>query len=86
VEEDIYKHVEQCPACAKILLSEMRNSSTMKLFPALETCSRLARDLLGPLTTRSVDKMHEMVIYDRFTKLTRAILLRHSTALTVASA
>jgi len=33
---DVYKHVEQCPACAKNRLSERRNTSTMKLLPALE--------------------------------------------------
>jgi len=32
---DVYKHVEQCPACAKNRLSERRHTSTMKLFPAL---------------------------------------------------
>jgi len=28
---DVYKHVEQCPACAKNRLSERRHTSTMKL-------------------------------------------------------
>jgi len=43
---DVYKHVEQCPACAKNRLSERRHTSKMKLFPALEPFSGLAVDLL----------------------------------------
>jgi len=46
---DVYKHVEQCPACLKNRLSERRHTSTMKLFPALEPFSGLAMDLVGPL-------------------------------------
>jgi len=83
---DVYKHVEQCTACAKNLLSEKRHTSTMKLFPALEPFSGLAMDLLGPLTTSRGGHKHVLVICDRFTKMTRAIPLRDATALTVSSA
>jgi len=83
---DIFQHGEQCLACAKNRLSERRHTSTMKLFPALEPFSRLALDLLGPLTTSRGGHKHVLVICDRFTKLTRAIPLRDATALTVSSA
>jgi len=83
---DVYKHVEQCPACAKNSLSERRHTSTMKLFPALEPFSGLPMDLLGPLTTSRGGHKHVLVICDRFTKLTQAIPLRDATALTVSSA
>jgi len=83
---DVYKHVEQCPACAKNRLSERRHTSTMKLFPALEPFPGLAMDLLGPLTTSRGGHRHVLVICDRFTKLTRAISLRDAKALTVSSA
>jgi len=83
---DVYKHVKQCPACAKNRLSEIRHTSTMKLFPALEPFSGLEMDLLGPLTTSRGGHKHVLVICDRFTKLTRAIPLRDATALTVSSA
>jgi len=83
---DVYKHVEQCPACAKNRLSERRHTSTMKLFPALEPFSGLAMDLLGPFTTSRGGQEHVLVICDRFTKLTRAIPLQDGTALTVSSA
>jgi len=83
---DEYKHVEQCPACAKNHLSERRHTSTMKLFPALEPFSGLAMDFLGPLTTSRGGHKHVQVTCDRFTKLTRAIPLRDATALTVSSA
>jgi len=83
---DVYKHVEQCPACAKNRLSERRHTSTIKLFPPLEPLSGLAVDLLGPLTTSKGGHKHVLIICDRFTKLTRAIPLWDATALTVSSA
>jgi len=83
---DVYKHVEQCPACAKNRLSQRRHTSTMKQFPALDPFSGLAMDLLGPLTTSRGGHKHVLVICDRFTKLTRAIPYRDATALTVSSA
>jgi len=83
---DVYRHVEQCPACAKNRISERRHTSTMKLTPALEPSSGLAMDLLGPLTTSRGGHKHVLVICDPFTKLTRAIPFRDATALTVSSA
>jgi len=82
---DVYKDVEQCPACAKNRLSERRHTSTMKLFPAFEPFSRIAMDLLSPLTTSRGGHKHVPVICDRFTKLTRAIPLRDATVLMVSS-
>jgi len=83
---DVYKLVEQCPACAKTRLSERRHTSTMKLFRALEPFSGLEMDLLGPLTTSRGGHKYVLVICDRFTKLARAIPSRDATALTVSSA
>ena len=83
---EVYKHVEQCPACAKTRLSERRHTSTMRLFPALEAFSGLAMDLLGPLIPSRGGHKHVLVICDRFTNLTQAIPLRDATALTVSSA
>ena len=51
---DVYKHVEQCPACAMNRLSERRHTSEMKLFPALEPFSGLAMDPLPALTRKGV--------------------------------
>jgi len=83
---DVYKHVEQCPACAKNSLSERKHTTLMRLFPADEPFSGLSMDLLGPLPTSKGGHKHVLVICDRFTKLTRAIPLRETTVLTVASA
>ena len=55
----------------------------MRLFPALEPFGELAMDWLGPLTTSRGGHKHVLVIFDLFTKLTRAIPLRDATALTV---
>jgi len=83
---DVYKHVEQCPACAKNRLSEKTHTTVMKLFTADEHFSGLAMDLLGPLPTSKGGNKHVLVICDRFNKVTRSIPLRKATALTVASA
>jgi len=82
---DVYKHVEQCPACAKNRLSERMHTSTMKLLPALEPFSGLAMDILGPLNTSRGGHKHVLVICDRFTKLTRAIPSRGATVLRISS-
>jgi len=83
---DVYKHVDQCPACAKNRLSERKHTTMMKLFTADEPFSGLAMDLLGPLPTSRGGHKHALIICDRFPKLTRAIPLREATALTVESA
>ena len=83
---DVYKHVKQCPACAKNRLLERKHTTMMKLFTADEPFSGLAMDLLGPLPTSKGGHKHVLVICDRFTKLTRAISMREATALAVASA
>jgi len=84
--EDVYKHVEHCPACTKYRVSERRHTYTMKLFPALEPFPGLAMDLVGPLTTSRGGHKHVLVMCDRFTKLTRFIPLRDATRLTISSA
>jgi len=83
---DLYKHVEQCPVCAKNRLSERKHTTVMNIFTADEPFSGLAMDFLGPLFTSKGGHKHVLVICDRFIKLTRAIPLREATALTVASA
>jgi len=83
---DVYKHVEQCPACAKNRLSERNHTTVMQLFTADDPFSGLAMDLMGPLPTSKRGRKHVLVMRDRFTKLTRPIPLREATALTVASA
>ena len=83
---DVYKHVEQCPACARNRLSDRKHTTVLKLFTADEPFSGLAMDLFGPLLTSRGGHKYVLVIWDRFNKLTRAIHLREATALTVESA
>jgi len=86
MDVDVFKRVEQCPACAKNRLSEKKHTTVMNLFTAEEPFSGLDMGLSGPLPTSKRGQKHVLVICDRFTKLTRAIPLREATALTVASA
>jgi len=83
---DVYKHVEQCPACAKNRLSERKHTTVLKLITADEPFSGLAMDLLGTQPTSKGGHKNVLVIFDRFTMLARAIPLREATALTMASA
>jgi len=58
---DVYKNVEQCPACAKTRLSERERTTVMKLFTADEPLSGLAMDLFGPLPTSKRELKHVLV-------------------------
>jgi len=82
----VYKHVEQCPTCAKNRLSERKHTMVMKLFTADEPFSGLAKNHQGPLPTSKGGHKHVLVFCDRLTMVTRAIPMREATALTVASA
>ena len=79
---DLYKHVQQCPTCAKHRLSERTHTTVLELFTADEPFSGLAMDLFGPLPASKGGQKHVPVIRDRFTKLTRANTFREATALT----
>lgn len=81
----VYAWVAKCPGCAKNRLQERRHTSLMRHFPATESFSGLAMDLLGPFL--ETDRGHNVILVmsDRFTKLTRALPLRETIALVVAS-
>lgn len=82
----VYAWVAKCTGCAKNRLHERRHTPLMRLFPATEPFSGLAMDLLGPFPETDRGYSMILVISDRFTKLTRALPLRETTALVVASA
>ena len=82
---DVYAWVAQCSGCARNRVHGQTHTSLMRLFPATEPFSGLAMDLLGPLPTSRNGHRFILVICDRFTKLTRAIPLKVTTALAIAS-
>ncbi len=72
--------------CAKERVKLRRHSKWLKLFPATRPLEFVSIDILGPF--RKTKNGHEnlLVITDRYSKLTRAVPLRSTTAHAVATA
>ena len=83
---DAYQTVRNCASCAATRGTRVRHQKDLKLFPAAGPLEFVAMDLLGPLPKTTHGNRHVLVMTDRFTKLTRSIPLRTTTASVVASA
>lgn len=83
---DVYGWVAACATCAKNSLMINRQTHPMRLFPAREPFAAIAMDLLGPLPKTQTGHEYLLVMCDRFTKLTRAVPLKDTTAMDVVSA
>jgi len=83
---DLYDFIRQCPPCAKNRLQERRHTSPMTVFPPKESLTEVGIDILGPLLITVDSNQYVFVMSDRFSKLTRTVVLRHITAVMVASA
>lgn len=57
----------------------------MKLFPGTEPLESVAMDLLGPSKETAPENFFILVIANWFTKMTRRVPLRNTTAATVAA-
>jgi Integrase zinc binding domain len=84
--KDVEDMVRQCTLCAKNRVQERERVSMMKLFPANEPLEFDAIDILGPLPKTVHGNRFLLVISDRFSKLTRTIPMRTTTALAVSKA
>jgi Integrase zinc binding domain/Integrase core domain/Chromo (CHRromatin Organisation MOdifier) domain len=84
--QDVENTVKQCAQCARNNVQERQHANYMKLFPANEPLEYVAIDLLGPLPKTAHGNRYLLVISDRFSKLTRTVPLRTTTALVVAKA
>jgi len=83
---DVFGWVAACPTCAKNRLKGTQSTAPMRLFPATEPVAALAIDLPGPLPRTPEGYEYILVLYIRFTKVTRAVLLKDISALDVLSA
>jgi transposase InsO family protein len=83
---DIEDAVRSCEQCARNNVHEMTRVSHMQLFPAHEPLEFVAIDIFGPLPKTAHGNRFLLVISDRFSKLTRTIPVRTTTALAVAKA
>ena len=83
---DAFSTVRNCTSCAATRGTLVKNQKDLKLFPAAGPLEFVAMDLLGPLPKTAHGNQHVLVITDRFSKLTRSIPLRTTTASVVANA
>jgi RNase H-like domain found in reverse transcriptase/Reverse transcriptase (RNA-dependent DNA polymerase)/Integrase zinc binding domain/Integrase core domain/Chromo (CHRromatin Organisation MOdifier) domain/Retroviral aspartyl protease len=84
--EDILETVRQCPVCSKGRITLTRHTNFLELFPAKAPLESVAMDILGPLPKTRHGNRFLLVIADRYSKLTRTVPLRTTTALVVAQA
>jgi transposase InsO family protein len=83
---DIADTVRTCTTCAKNRIKERTHTSFLKLFPASAPLEYVAIDILGPLPKTGHGNRFLLVMTDRFSKLTRTVPLRTTTALVCARA
>ena len=83
---DAFSTVRNCTSCTATRGTLVKNQKEIKLFPAAGPLEFVAMDLLGPLPKTTHRNQHFLVITDRFSKLTRCIPLRTTTASVVANA
>jgi hypothetical protein len=86
VYKDFEETVRQCAQCAQNLVQWQRKIILMDLIPANEPLAFVAIDILGPLPKTVHGNRFLLVISDRFSKLTKTIPMRTTTALAVAEA
>jgi hypothetical protein len=82
--KDVEETVRHCTVCAKNRVTERKRTSFLKLFPANGPLEFVAMDILGPLPKTEHGNRFLLVISDRFSKLTRTVPLRTTTALVVS--
>jgi Integrase zinc binding domain/Integrase core domain len=83
---DVADTVRNCHACARNRIKERNKTSYLKLFPASSPLEYVSIDLLGPLPKTAHRNRFLLVMTDRFSKLTRTVPLRSTTAYVVAKA
>jgi Integrase zinc binding domain len=88
--KNMYREIEDavrsCEQCARNNVQERIRVNKMQLFTAHEPLEFVAIDILGPPTKTPHGNRFLLVISDRFSKLTRTIPMRTTTALAVAKA
>jgi hypothetical protein len=83
---EIEDAVRSCEQCARNNVHERSRVNNMQLFTAQNPLEFVAIDILGPLPKTAHGNRFLLVISDRFSKLTRTIPMRTTTALAVEKA
>ena len=74
------------PDFAKARIKLRKHNSELKTFPPSGPLEYIATDLLGELPHKPRGNRHLLVLTDRYSKLTRTVQLKRTTAETVAQA
>jgi len=82
---DIHTTITKCTTCARNRLPLWRNITPMTLFPATEPLRELSVDIFGPTPAYKTGNRFILVITDRFTTLTKCVVFRRITDISVAS-
>ena len=82
----MYDLVASCASCSRNRIAPWRHPAMLTLFPATDPFASLFMDLLGPLTETKTWNFFLPIIFDRFSKLVRAVVLAGTTATDVSSA
>ena len=83
---DVADTIRQCDVCSRNRIKERTRTSYLKLFPASSPLTYVSIDILGPLPKTNHGNRFLLVMTDRFSKLTRTVPLRSTSAYAVAKA
>ena len=83
---DAFAVARDCRSCRRIRGTRFTYQKYLKLFPAAGPLEFVGMDLLGPFPKSKKGYLYILVITDRFSKMTRAIPMRSTTAASVAQA
>jgi len=82
---DIHSTITKCTTCAQSRLALRRHTTPLTQFPATAPLSELSVDIFGPILASKKGNRFILVITDRFAKLTKCVVLRRITAMSVTS-
>ena len=77
--EDLIQHVPTCRSCVKFQGVKGTMQNLTKFFQPSGPLKNIAIDLLGPLSKTRNGNKYIVVISDRYSKLTRAVIMRKTT-------
>lgn len=77
---DVHAVARDCASCTHMRGTVFNHQKCLKLFPASGSLEFVAMDLLGPLSKSKGGFTSVLVITDHFSKLTRAIPMKSTTA------
>lgn len=81
---NFWNKAKTCVSCAKIRVTTARYHSKLKLFSAAGPLEFVAMHILGSMPRSTFENQFNLGVTDRFTKTTRAIPLKTTTATDVA--